>query len=46
MILEDITDAIGCTPMVRLSNIVKHDDLKCELLGKCEYLNPGLHKKS
>ena len=38
-ILDSILDAVGLTPMVRLSRIGK--DLPCELLGKCEFLNPG-----
>jgi cystathionine beta-synthase len=38
-ILDSICDAVGQTPMVRLSRIGR--DLPCELLGKCEFLNPG-----
>jgi cystathionine beta-synthase len=38
-IMDSITDAVGMTPMVRLSRIGR--DLPCELLGKCEFLNPG-----
>jgi len=38
-ILESVCDAVGWTPMVRLSRIGR--DLPCELLGKCEFLNPG-----
>lgn len=38
-ILESINDAVGATPMVRLSRF--GHDLPCELLGKCEFLNPG-----
>ena len=38
-ILDSIIDAVGHTPMVRLSRIGR--DLPCELLGKCEFLNPG-----
>ena len=30
-IKDDITDAIGNTPMVRLTNIAKKDGIKCEL---------------
>ncbi len=40
-IKQDITDVIGNTPMVRINNIARNDGLKCELLAKCEYLNPG-----
>ena len=38
-ILDSILDATGHTPMVRLSRIGR--DLPCELLGKCEFMNPG-----
>ena len=38
-ILDSILDAVGCTPMVRLNKIGR--DTGCELLAKCEYLNPG-----
>ena len=36
---ESIMDTVGHTPMVRLSRIGR--DLPCELLGKCEFMNPG-----
>ncbi|MCA9599967.1 MAG: cystathionine beta-synthase [Myxococcales bacterium] len=38
-ILDSVIDAVGSTPMVRLSRIGR--DLPCELLGKLEFLNPG-----
>ena len=38
-ILDSILDAVGDTPMVRLNKIGR--DTGCELLAKCEYLNPG-----
>ncbi len=38
-ILDSICDAVGETPMVRLSRIGR--DLPCELVGKCEFMNPG-----
>jgi cystathionine beta-synthase len=38
-ILDSIIEATGRTPMVRLSRIAK--GLPGELLGKCEFLNPG-----
>ncbi|MDE0890698.1 MAG: cystathionine beta-synthase [Planctomycetota bacterium] len=37
--LDSILDAVGSTPMVRLNKIGR--DTGCELLVKCEYLNPG-----
>jgi hypothetical protein len=30
-ILDDITDYIGNTPLVRMSNIARNDGIKCEL---------------
>jgi cystathionine beta-synthase len=38
-ILDSILEATGHTPMVRLARIGK--GLPCELLGKCEFMNPG-----
>jgi cystathionine beta-synthase len=38
-IQESICDTVGWTPMVRLARVGR--DLPCELLGKCEFLNPG-----
>src|SRR5688572_7808586 len=38
-IFDSILDAVGGTPMVRLSRIAK--GVQCELLGKCEFMNPG-----
>lgn len=40
-IKNDITDCIGNTPLVRINNITKKDGIKCEVLAKCEFLNPG-----
>jgi cystathionine beta-synthase len=36
---DSILDAVGHTPMVRLARIGR--DLPCELLAKCEFMNPG-----
>ncbi len=38
-ISDSILDAIGNTPLVRLKSVGKKTG--CELLGKCEFLNPG-----
>lgn len=38
-ILDSILDAVGSTPLVRLSRIGR--ELPAELLGKCEFMNPG-----
>ena len=39
MILDNILNVVGNTPIVKLNKI--GSDLKCNLLGKCEYFNPG-----
>ncbi len=38
-IYDSILDAVGHTPMVRMRSIGR--DLDCEILAKCEFLNPG-----
>jgi cystathionine beta-synthase len=38
-ILDSILDAVGNTPVVRLKRIAR--GLPCEVVAKCEYLNPG-----
>lgn len=38
-ILENVLGAIGNTPMIRLNRIGA--EYSCELLAKCEFLNPG-----
>ena len=40
-ICDSILDAIGNTPIVRINNMTKQEGITCELLVKCEYLNPG-----
>ncbi|NQU27185.1 MAG: pyridoxal-phosphate dependent enzyme [Candidatus Marinimicrobia bacterium] len=39
MILDNITQTIGNTPVVKLHSVGK--ELECELFGKCEFLNAG-----
>jgi cystathionine beta-synthase len=38
---ENITDAVGNTPLVRLGRIQKDEGIRAPLLAKLEYLNPG-----
>ncbi len=38
---NDISETIGDTPIVKLSNIMEFFDLESELYAKIEYLNPG-----
>ena len=40
-IKDDITECVGNTPLVRINNITKVEGIECELLAKCEFLNPG-----
>ncbi len=39
--LEDITKAVGDTPIVRLNNVTKGLPKGVEIYVKCEFLNPG-----
>lgn len=39
-IYDDLTQTIGNTPLVRLSRLAETHGLDCELLGKCEFMNP------
>ena len=39
MLLDNILQAIGKTPIVRFQRVGSH--LDCEIYGKCEFLNPG-----
>lgn len=34
-------NCIGSTPLVRVNNIIKSENLKCDLLVKCEFFNAG-----
>ena len=38
-ILDNILQAVGNTPLVRLNRI--GHSTGCEILAKCEFLNPG-----
>lgn len=38
---QNILHAIGNTPLVRLNKIPQKEGLKCEVLAKCEFMNPG-----
>lgn len=40
-IQDSILDCIGQTPLVRLNNLPKLYGFKCEILAKCEFMNPG-----
>ncbi|XP_048254534.1 cystathionine beta-synthase-like isoform X3 [Haliotis rufescens] len=40
-IMETILDNIGQTPLVKVNRITKKDNIKCQLLVKCEFFNAG-----
>ena len=40
-ICQNVLEAIGHTPIVKINNIAKQEDITCELLVKCEFMNPG-----
>jgi len=40
-IKDSILDCVGNTPMVKCQNIAAAEDLQCQLLAKCEFMNPG-----
>eukprot|EP00356_Strombidium_inclinatum_P013715 CAMPEP_0170493560 /NCGR_PEP_ID=MMETSP0208-20121228/14095_1 /TAXON_ID=197538 /ORGANISM="Strombidium inclinatum, Strain S3" /LENGTH=485 /DNA_ID=CAMNT_0010769505 /DNA_START=23 /DNA_END=1477 /DNA_ORIENTATION=+ len=40
-IKNDITDCVGNTPLIRVNNLTEMEGIKCEILAKCEFLNPG-----
>ncbi len=39
MVIDNILQGIGKTPLVRFNKVTDH--LKCQIFGKCEFLNPG-----
>ncbi|KAI5995508.1 pyridoxal phosphate-dependent enzyme beta subunit [Pisolithus albus] len=41
LILDSALDAIGNTPLVRLDRLAQEEGLKCNLLGKVEFLSAG-----
>lgn len=41
LILDNILENIGNTPMVRLNKIAKQEGLECELIAKLEFFNSG-----
>lgn len=41
MLFNSILESIGKTPLIKLHQFVKNNNLSCELYAKCEFLNPG-----
>lgn len=40
-ILESIYESVGQTPMVRMQRVPKDEGIACDVLAKCEFMNPG-----
>ena len=40
-IYGNVLEYIGNTPMIKLNNIPRKENIKCEILAKCEFFNPG-----
>ena len=40
-VYEKITDLVGGTPLLRLSNLISKNDLEADILAKLEYFNPA-----
>ncbi|HBH94733.1 MAG TPA: cysteine synthase A, partial [Ruminococcaceae bacterium] len=40
-IYEKLTDLIGKTPLLRLNNYIKANELEADILAKLEYFNPA-----
>lgn len=41
LVYDNILEAVGNTPMVRINTITRTEGIQCEILAKCEFLNPG-----
>ena len=39
MLLSNILEAVGKTPLVRLNRVA--NELACDVYAKCEFMNPG-----
>lgn len=40
-IFDDVLDAVGNTPLIKMNKVGPSDDISCELLAKCEFMNMG-----
>lgn len=40
-IFDDVLDAIGNTPMIKINKVGLDQGIECELLAKCEFMNMG-----
>lgn len=40
-IYNDVLETVGNTPCIRLNHVPQAHGVKCEMVAKCEYFNPG-----
>lgn len=40
-VYDDITGAIGQTPMIRLNKVTKEHNIKCQVYAKCDFFSAG-----
>jgi hypothetical protein len=40
-IFDDVLDAIGNTPLIRINKLGVEEGINCEILAKCEFMNMG-----
>jgi cystathionine beta-synthase len=40
-IKDSVLDCVGNTPLVRINNITRAEGIECEVLVKCEFMNPA-----
>ena len=40
-VYQKITDLIGSTPLLKLNNIIKNENLEADVYAKLEYFNPA-----
>lgn len=40
-ILPDVVAAVGETPLIRLNHVPQSYGIECEVVAKCEFMNPG-----
>ncbi|CUG92011.1 cystathionine beta-synthase, putative [Bodo saltans] len=40
-VLNNILEAVGGTPCVRMNRVPQDHGIKCEVIAKCEFMNPG-----
>lgn len=39
-VYENLSEAVGCTPLIRLRKLLAHYNISCSMWAKCEFFNP------